>query len=232
MKRKPYHNLFVFIVLVNLILISFVTVIMFNIIPFEKSKIVMDYDSLLGTFIGICTTFIVGFQIFNYIYYANKMEALDKEKERLRSKLEELESISVRSMYFNAYTIGRTRFQMAEGYHYKEEDKKYYWNALRGLSNALRYAAEGGHDFDETYQSISHKIYSSIDLIIDDNNHLVYNSEPAWIKDIKLEIDSYLEEIKKHIETDRKKRSKYHEFFGYYDKWHEFVTGDGNEICM
>ena len=35
----------------------------------------------------------------------------------------------------------------------------------------------------------------------------------AWIKEIELEIDAYLEEIKKHIETDKKKKAKYHEFF-------------------
>lgn len=224
MKFKLYSLLRVFIVLFDLILISFVIMIIYDIIPIEKSDIVIDYNSLLGTFIGICTTFVVGFQICNYIYYVNKMDALDKEKEKLRLKLEELECIGVRSMYYNAYTIGRTRFQMAEGYHYKEEDKKYYWNALRGLSNALRYAAKGGHDFVETYQSISQKIYSSIDLIIEDDNNLVYDSDPDWIKEIGFEIDGYLEEIKKHIETDRKRKAKYHEFIDYYFKWHEFVT--------
>lgn len=229
-KQKSYYMLSVFIVLADLILISFVTVILFKIIPFEKSDIVLNYDSLLGTFIAICTTFVVGFQIFNYIYYANKMDALDKEmdalnkeKENLRLKIKDLEFISVKSMYFNAYTIGRSRFQMAEGYHYKIDDKKYYWNALRGLSNALKYAANGGHDFNETYQSISQKIYSSIDLIIEDVNHLVYNSAPDWIKEIEYEVDASLEEIKNYIEADNKRKAKYHKIIDYYFKWHEFV---------
>lgn len=223
MKLKPYGLLHIFIILLDLMVISFAVMILYN-IPIKESDIAIDYNSLLGTFIGICTTFVVGFQICNYIYYANKMDALDKEKERLRSKLEELETISLRSMYFNAYTIGRTRFQMAEGYHYTEKDKKYYWNALRGLSNALKYAAKGGHDFDETYKSISHKIYSSIDLIREDDNHLVYDSDYDWIKDVGLDIDSNLEEIKTHIEANRKRKARYHEFIDYYLKWHEFAT--------
>ena len=90
-----------------------------------------------GLFIGHLHHVCCWFQIFNYIYYANKMDALDKEKERLRSKLEELESISVRSMYFNAYTIGRTRFQMAEGYHYKEQDKEILLECIARLVKCL-----------------------------------------------------------------------------------------------
>ena len=231
MKHKSYYILFVFIVLFDLILISIGTVIVIKFIPFGESESGMNYGSFLGTFIGVCTTFIVGFQIFNYIYYANKMDALDKEmealhkeKESLSLKNKELECISIKSMYFNAYTIGRSRFQMAEGYHYKVDDKKYYWNALRGLSNALKYAAEGGHDFNETYQSIAQKIYSSIDLIIADVNHLVYNSSPDWIKEIEYEVDASLKKIKKYIEADNKRKAKYYVFIDYYFKWHEFVT--------
>lgn len=87
------------------------------------------------------------------------MDDLDEEKKILQSKIEKVERNSLESMYFNAYAMGHLRLQMAKGYNYKEDDKKYYWSALRGLSNALRYAVKGGHNFDETYQSVSKKKY-------------------------------------------------------------------------
>ena len=115
---------------------------------------------------------------------------------------------------------------MAEGFNPRENDKKYYWNALRGLSNALRYAAKGGHDFDDTYQSIHEKIFTAIDQIVKDVNHLVFDTNKKVIRELAFEIDGHLKEIEKHLHSSSKLETKYHDFIRYSDIWHQFLENN------
>lgn len=201
----------------------------FSNIPYYS---ILSYDGILSTFIGICTTFVVGFQIWNYIYHTNKLdkvdseiEKLEKEKEELRAEIDKLKGTGTQSMYYNAYTIGRIHFQMAKGFAPSTNDKKYYWNALRALAKALKYASQGGHDFADTYKAISGKIYFAIDSIIDDNadNHLIFDTDENAITRMKFQIDTLMEEVKTFIMSDKMREFDYKEFVRYCDKWKYFT---------
>ena len=213
-------------IILNVLSISIGIYVLVLLLTNKPVEIELNFNAVLGSFIGICTTFVVGFQIWNYIYYTQKLDTLDIEKDILRKKIEELENSKTVSMYFSAYTIGRMRYQMAEGFNPRENDKKYYWNALRGLSNALRYAAKGGHDFDDTYQSIHEKIFTAIDQIVKDVNHLVFDTNKKVIRELAFEIDGHLKEIEKHLHSSIKLETKYHDFIRYSDIWHQFLENN------
>lgn len=127
-------------------------------------------------FIALCTTFVVGFQIYNSIDLNKKMEKLDnakreveKQLESLSAKMEELDSdkkglqdqvhnmteLNKRCEYFNAYSIGTIRYNEAKLNEKldPEAPKRYCWNAMRAYFNALKLAAEGGQDFEEAWRS-------------------------------------------------------------------------------
>lgn len=58
---------------------------------FVSDRIVLpeqvDINTLLGTFVSICTTFIVGFQIWNYIYASDKLKEFEEEKNILTQEI-------------------------------------------------------------------------------------------------------------------------------------------------
>lgn len=141
-------------------------------------------------FIALCTTFVVGFQIYNSLELNKKMEKLDVAKQEtekqladLKKKLIELDAdkldlekqvndakaINKRCEYFNAYTIGTIRYNEAEMNKKPnpEASKRYCWNAIRAYFNALKFASEGGQDYKEAWESFGqNKISNCIDILI------------------------------------------------------------------
>ena len=145
-------------------------------------------------FIALCTTFVVGFQIYNSIDLNKKMEKLDAAKQEaekqldyLNAKLLELDSdkkdladqikrtsdINKKCEYFNAYSIGTIRYNEAEmnKKDVPEANKRYCWNAIRAYFNALKFASEGGQNYKEAWESFGkNKIRKCIDLLIEVHN--------------------------------------------------------------
>lgn len=149
-------------------------------------------------FIALCTTFVVGFQIYNSIDLNKKMDKLDvakrdaeKQLENLKTKLEELDSeknalqnqiekmvqLNKKCEYFNAYSIGTIRYNEAE---MNEKDdpeatKRYCWNAIRAYFNALKLAASGGQNYEEAWNSFGkNKIVKCLDKLIEIHNRHDY----------------------------------------------------------
>lgn len=208
----------------SIVLLSLSIVLLFSIsYKGEVTFSPIDINSVIGSFIAICTTFVVGFQIWNYIYSSKKIEELDSAKETLVKEMDKLKEANLESRYYNAYTIGRMRYQIARGEVRCEDDEKYYWNALRALANALRYAAQGGHDFDDTYTSLAGNIYRAINKIVDTEGHLFFNRKFQDIYGLANEIDEYLYEIYIFIKTDVQRQAKYYELRIYAEKWHDFL---------
>ena len=182
--------------------------------------------SFYTAFIALCTTFVVGFQIYNSIDLHKKMEKLDaaklemeKQLADLRSKLMELDSdkeefekeinatqaINKKCEYFNAYSIGTIRYNEAEMN--KKEDpkanKRYCWNATRAYFNALRFASEGGQDYREAWESFGNKIWKCIDVLYEvhvTNKHGKNDGDKASVMPSYEDRMRYIEDINKAIE--------------------------------
>lgn len=144
-------------------------------------------------FIALCTTFVVGFQIYNSIDLNKKIEKLDKEKNLLKKQLKGLNKISKECEYYNAYTIGMIHFKEVKAS--VEANSKYNWNALRAYFNALRLAAEGGHDFEETFDAI---VNSKIVVCMDTISGMIDNASRDATKNLGYDnsrIEVFLKEI-------------------------------------
>lgn len=185
----------------------------------------VDINAFLGTFVSICTTFIVGFQIWNYIYASDKLKEFEEEKKLLKQEIQELKVAKFECLYFNAYTIGRMRYQMAKGYHNEEKDKRNYWNALRAFTNALLYAKEGGHDFEDTYDAISGMVFSSIDSIIESEDYMMgYFTEDSKCLIMMETINDNMNELQTFIRKEFTYIPKYTIFLRYVKKWERIYT--------
>lgn len=218
--NRTIINFMLFIV--NFISIALCIEVLSQMFCVKEAECNVDFSGVLGAFIGVCTTFVVGFQIWNHIYFTNKLDRLDVEKQEMSKKIDELDKARIECKYYNAYTIGRMRYQMAEGYEKKEDDQKYYWNALRALTNALWYAAEGGHDFDDTYNSLHGKIESAIHYIIKDKKHLEFDTNMSSLYEMVSQINDNIDKLKPYIK-EHPKSYKYNKFGMVLDKWKEFT---------
>ena len=105
-------------------------------------------------FIALCTTFVVGFQIYNSIDLNRRIEKLDAKKNELEEQIKKFDKLYKRSYYFNAYNVGAIYFnQTGINQLTGEARKRYCWNSLRAYFNALCSAAEGGQDFDKAIKA-------------------------------------------------------------------------------
>ena len=150
----------------SLCIILLISVLVSSTVKLNSGEI--DAADFYTAFIALCTTFVVGFQIYSSIDLNKKIEKLDKEKNLLEEQLKGLNKISKECEYFNAYTIGLVYYRQVKAD--IKANSRYNWNALRAYSNALRLAAEGGHDFNETFDAVSEKIQdcmNEIDKIVD-----------------------------------------------------------------
>ncbi len=164
----PKNSLFTIAIIVCLSII--VPIAIFITLGLLKDKICWTNEISLNeyftSFIALCTTFIVGFQILNTLEWNNKFKELENDKLRLQEEFSKIKQISRECMYLNAYTIGKNRYiESKETY---KSDKpfitqRYCWNAIRGLSNALLYAVDGGHNIKDAYNSFGSNILNCID---------------------------------------------------------------------
>lgn len=224
MYASKWNKLMIFLsVIVLIIEVSLVVYL------FVSDRIVwpkqVDINAFLGTFVSICTTFIVGFQIWNYIYASDKLKEFEEKKNILTQEIQELKEAKFECLYFNAYTIGRMRYQMAKGYHNEEKDKRNYWNALRAFTNALLYAKAGGHDFEDTYDAISEMVFAAIDSISQNEDYMIgYFDENSKCLIMMETINANMQEIQMYIKEKYTHIHKYSVFSKYMKKWTSIYT--------
>ena len=223
-KASKWNKLMIFLSVVVLIIeVSLV------ILLFVSGRVIwpdrVDMNAFLGTFVSICTTFIVGFQIWNYIYASDKLKEFEEEKKFLKQEIQELKEAKYECLYYNAYTIGRMRYQMAKGYHNEIKDKRNYWNALRAFTNALLYAKDGGHDFEDTYDAISNMVFAAIDSISRNEDYMLgYFDENSKCLIMMETINANMHEIQKYIKEKYAHIQKYAVFSKYMKRWANIYT--------
>lgn len=224
MYASKWNKLMIFLSVIALIIEVSLVVLLF-----VSGRIVwpntVDINAFLGTFVSICTTFIVGFQIWNYIYASDKLKEFEEKKNILTQEIQELKEAKFECLYFNAYTIGRMRYQMAKGYHNEEKDKRNYWNALRAFTNALLYAKAGGHDFEDTYDAISEMVFAAIDSISQNEDYMIgYFDENSKCIIMMETINANMQEIQMYIKEKYTHIHKYAGFSKYMKKWTNIYT--------
>lgn len=229
-KRYRYY------IFLNIASVTLTVIVMIALAVAVFVKLKLDESSVeiitnfYTAFIALCTTFVVGFQIYNSIDLNKKVEILDSEKRDLerhlqsvREKLEELDEekqqlkeqtaelvkINKRCEYFNAYSIGTIRYNEAE---MNEKDdpqtnKRYCWNAMRAYFNALKLASEGGQDFEEAWKSFGRtKIVKCLDKLIEIHEEFDYDYDAGddfSIMPSYAHRERYIREISKFIADTR-----------------------------
>lgn len=186
----------------------------------------VDINVFWGTFVSTCTTFIVGFQIWNFISASEKLKEFEKEKNILTQEIQELKEAKLECRYYNAYTIGCIRYQMAKNSQ-KEEDKRNYWNALRAFTKALVYAKDGGHDFERSYKAMSKKVSDAINSISDAINSISgkkdymigYFDENSNLLIMMETINDNMQEIQMYIKEKYTHIPEYANFSKYMKTW-------------
>ncbi|MCD8235708.1 MAG: hypothetical protein LUD00_03445 [Prevotellaceae bacterium] len=169
-----------------------------------------DITNFYTAFIALCTTFVVGFQIYNSIELNRRIEDMNsrqdklektwsdkykqleeegkKQRENLERELKSFKETALENNYYNAYNNGTTRYTLAFCDKYIN-DKRLCWNAIRSYFMALRYAAQGGHDFRETIDAVGPKIIKCIGELKDANKlnkeqrRIIYANKTKYIDD-------------------------------------------------
>ena len=165
-----------------------------------------DLSDFYSSFIALCTTFIVGFQIYSTMELNKRIKELDDKNQILEQKTRDIDAMSnnlLECKYYNAYTIGLTHFYNAE------TKPKYYWNSLRAFCNALKYASNGGHNIEESVDALSKKMQICLDKIKEvhkdiDNITVCNNDLPEYAK--RLNMLTEIEETLKIVNSSLKNR--------------------------
>lgn len=135
------------------VIIFILSYIVVSLLECEKMK-PEEVTNFYTAFIALCTTFVVGFQIYNSIEMNKKFDEIDAEKRSMQEQIKDLKKLNQECRYFNAYSIGTIRYNEASMNDKPLEDRKRYcWNALRAYFNALSIAAEDGVKFNEAMVS-------------------------------------------------------------------------------
>lgn len=190
-----------------------------------------DITNFYTAFIALCTTFVVGFQIYNSIELNKRIEDMNsrqkqleqiwfdrykqleeeenKRRENLMRELELFKATALENNYYNAYNSGTTRYTFAFSDKYIN-DKRLCWNAIRSYFMALKYAAKGGHNFRETMDAVGPKIIKCIDKLKDCNKlnceekRRIYAYKTKYIvvtNRVISETDTESEELNRYYET-------------------------------
>ncbi|MEY8587940.1 hypothetical protein [Phocaeicola sartorii] len=92
-----------------------------------------SYISILVTLLGFCITFIIGYQIYNAVSIQKEIKEyralIDNKVDELIKDRDRIEQLARESLYYNAYTIGRSNHL----------DGKYL-NAFRAYNTGILYA--------------------------------------------------------------------------------------------
>lgn len=204
-------------------------------------------------FIALCTTFVVGFQIYNSLELNKKMEKLDVAKQEtekqladLKKKLIELDAdkqdlekqvsdakaINKRCEYFNAYTIGIIRYNEAEMNKKPnpEASKRYCWNAIRAYFNALKFASEGGQDYTEAWNSFGcNKIRKCIEVLVEIHENKKHGINDGGNDSVMPSYEDrmrYIEDTNKAIDNMDFSKLTPEQTSGYWElkgQWENFV---------
>lgn len=135
---------------VIIFILSYIVVSLLKCEEIEPEEVTNFYTA----FIALCTTFVVGFQIYNSIEMNKKFDEINAEKRSMEEQIKDLKKLNQECRYFNAYSIGTIRYNEASMNDKPVEDRKRYcWNALRAYFNALSIAAEDGVKFNEAMVS-------------------------------------------------------------------------------
>lgn len=192
----------------SLCIILLISVLVSSTVKLNSGNV--DATDFYTAFIALCTTFVVGFQIYSSIDLNKKIEKLDKEKKRINNQIKELKELNKTCEYFNAYSIGTIRYNEAE-MNVKdnpEASKRYCWNAFRAYANALKLAAEGGHDFHEAWDSFGKtKMYAclaELNRIHQCNNSGENDGGPGQIMPCHLDRKRYVKDITRYIDAAQK----------------------------
>ncbi|MBQ9077395.1 MAG: hypothetical protein IJY31_06085 [Muribaculaceae bacterium] len=199
-------------------IVAVIALLVWNIPFFSSIEYKFSHEHAYS-FIGICATFVVGFQIYNRIEISEKLKELEiklselnSEKERLHNALRDIEYNRERlvneSMYYSAYNIGQQRYMQTERTK-AGQPILYAWNALRAFNNALKYAYLGGHSFSESYKAIKPKITECIKII--KSNSSTHNDKYKVIIDINNAFYK-IKEKKLENEEEERYRLEYIEF--------------------
>ena len=185
-------------------------------------------------FIALCTTFVVGFQIYNSIDLNKKIDKLDADKKELEEQLKNLNKITKRCEYFNAYTVGAIRYNDSGAKDPKAEGnpKKYCWNAMKAYFNALRLAAEGGQDFRRALEALDGKIRNCIEVLKNHASKVVSGTNENKYIYHDTEVQTFVSTIEEYIvmtETafsnaghiDRKTKLMYRKLV---EEWNKFKS--------
>lgn len=163
-------------------------------VKFDNLKVSID---TFIAFFAICSTFMVGFQIYQSIDYSTRLNKIEKLLKKIENEKELMSRDINKSMYYNSYTIGQIRYYNNNDVNIHEI--KNAWSAFRAYNNALKYAALGGHDFKEAYDAFGkNKIKNCIQYIREnkpireDVNIIVSQLEDSYniIKSQRLKVDS------------------------------------------
>jgi hypothetical protein len=165
-----------------------------------------DLSDFYSSFIALCTTFIVGFQIYSTMELNERIRDLDNKNQILEKKTRDVDVMSnnlLECKYYNAYTIGLTHFYNAD------TKPKYYWNSLRAFCNALKYASKGGHNIEESIDALSKKMQICLDKIKEahkniDNILVCNNDLPEYAK--RLNMLTEIEETLNIVNSSLKNR--------------------------
>ena len=226
MNASNWNKVMIFLSVISVIVIIEVSIVVLLLVSGRidwPEKV--DPNVFWGTFISTCTTFIVGFQIWNYISASDKLKELEEMKNILTQEIQELKEAKFESQYYNAYTIGCMRYQTAKGYHYEEEDQRNYLNALRAFTKALLYAKAGGHDFERSYNAISRKVFDAIDSIPKIKDKMIsYFVNPSECYSMMETINDNMHEIQMYIKEKYTCSYNYNKFPEYMKKWENIYT--------
>lgn len=214
-------------------------------VPFLKSEMKSeDVTNFYTAFIALCTTFVVGFQIYNSIELNKKIEELNTKNALLENKwmerqqaleeesraqrnelLEEIRNtkkLISKNNYYNAYNLATMRYTLAFAERYNG-DKRLCWNSMRSYFLALKYAAEGGHDFHESLESIGTKIKKCISELSNPTEsgtfHRINYSRNRFIREINMCVDDILI----LLENSDKSNATVSRFIDLQNDWLKFI---------
>lgn len=231
-RLRHYQNFFS----MSLVAIFLIGVLLTTMIEFDFGKV--DATDFYTAFIALCTTFVVGFQIYSSIDINKKIDKLDEGKRQIEKQIEELNDLNKRCEYFNAYSIGTIRYNEASMKTVEEAEysKRYCWNAFRAYCNALRLAAEGGQNFQEAWDSFgATKMIMCLDELtkihetntFDENSGGKASVMPSYDDRVRYvsDIIMYMGQAKKAVDDSKHISHKNKVSFGnLVNRWDEFKT--------
>lgn len=179
-------------------------------------------------FIALCTTFVVGFQIYNSIELNKKITELNIKSDNLEKdfderqaklqaetyqlkaalnekiteldrKIKEQDREIITSKYYNAYNNGNFRYSLAFINNPSNENPKHYcWHSIRALFNSVKYALYGGHDLAQTIDAADRKISKCIKILSEENTGIAKKNLIQIVNDT----NDTIEEIQSYLDND------------------------------